>query len=158
MEQPTEQCVQTVRLVSTLAAPSAFAPALPISSYGSWLANAPAAATRPERFRNARLSIVGKVAPERRRRRGRAAVARASVPFVVLVSSMIRPPPTKPLLKLLRGPIALSCPRSPLAVPPCTVSGLAAGLRALGPARDAFPNGFSRFHRLVLRHHNLAVW
>src|SRR5205823_4343402 len=33
----------------------------------------------------------------------------------------------------LHGPIALSLPRSSLAVLPCTVSGLAPGLRALGP-------------------------
>src|SRR5215831_9431688 len=107
-EQPTEQWVHTVRLVSTFTALSAAASALPMTWYGSWPANAPAPATRPERFRNARLSIVGKVAPERRRRRGRAAVARASAPFAVLVSSMIRPPPTKPSEKLLRAPIALS--------------------------------------------------
>ena len=33
----------------------------------------------------------------------------------------------------LHGPIALAFPRSPLTVPLCTISGLAAGLRALGP-------------------------
>ena len=39
----------------------------------SWLANAPAPATRPERFKNVRRSIVGSCAPTRRRRRGPAA-------------------------------------------------------------------------------------
>src|SRR5213593_2049548 len=75
-EQPTEQCVHTVFLTSTLTALlSAAASALPIMLYGSWLANAPAPTTRPERFKNARLSIVGSLAPARRRKRGRAAVS-----------------------------------------------------------------------------------
>src|SRR6266581_5713952 len=75
IEQPTEQCVHTVRLVSILRGElSAAASALPIRLYGSWLANAPAPATRPERFKNARRSIVGSLAPARRRKRGRAAV------------------------------------------------------------------------------------
>ena len=64
-EQPTEQCVQTVRLVtSSPPVPSAAASALPIRLNGNWLANAPAPATRPERFRNARLSIVGNLPDE----------------------------------------------------------------------------------------------
>src|SRR5690242_21510928 len=53
IEQPTEQCVQTVRCTSclTLALVSA-ARALSIVPSGSWLAKAPAPATMPERFRN----------------------------------------------------------------------------------------------------------
>src|SRR5258705_7802448 len=62
--QPTEQCVQTVRLLSVFfASPSAAASALPLNWYGNWLANAPAPATRPERFRNPRRCIVGSRAP-----------------------------------------------------------------------------------------------
>src|SRR6185503_3619896 len=69
IEQPTEQCVQTVRCTSRLTfADSSAACALPIVPYGSWLANAPA--TRPERFRNARRSIVAMVAPMPRDSRG----------------------------------------------------------------------------------------
>src|SRR5450631_1225186 len=86
---PTEQCVQTVRLLSFFVSASAAASALPMKLYGSWLANAPAPATRPERFKNARRSIVGSVAPERRRSRGRAALS----PSRILVSSMVLPPP-----------------------------------------------------------------
>src|SRR5215469_2928185 len=59
IEQPTEQCVHTVRLVSILpAAGSSLASALPMTPSGSWLANAPAPATRPERFKNVRRSSV----------------------------------------------------------------------------------------------------
>src|SRR5262249_52029219 len=47
IEQPTEQWVHTVRLVSVFpAAASSLASALPIMPRGSWLANAPAPATR----------------------------------------------------------------------------------------------------------------
>src|SRR6476660_3016708 len=70
-EQPTEQCVHTVRCTSALTlADSSAACALPIVPYGNWLANAPAPATRPERFRNARRSIVAIRAPSVRERRG----------------------------------------------------------------------------------------
>jgi hypothetical protein len=85
MEQPTEQWVHTVRFTSVLVASSLAASALPMVPYGSWLANAPAPATSPERFKNVRLSIVGCL-PTTRRRRGLAAEARS----LFLVSSMIR--------------------------------------------------------------------
>src|SRR5262244_1008648 len=67
--QPTEQCVQTVRLTSTLFSATCFscASALPIRLNGSWLANAPAPAATPLRLRNARRSIVRASAPERLR-------------------------------------------------------------------------------------------
>jgi hypothetical protein len=84
---PTEQCVHTVRLTSTLVA-SSFASALPMAPKGSWPANAPAPATRPERFRNVRRSIVGRGIPARRRRRGPAAATLSDF----RVSSMILPP------------------------------------------------------------------
>ncbi len=88
--QPTEQCVQTVRLTSTfVASPSFAAAAGPMAPNGIWLANAPAPATRPERFKNVRRSSVGSGTPARRRRRGPAAATLA----LVLVSSMILPPP-----------------------------------------------------------------
>src|SRR5689334_25341358 len=76
IEQPTEQCVQTVRCTSRLTlALSSAACALPIVPYGSWLANAPTPATTPERFRNARRSIVAILAPMPRVVRGAAARA-----------------------------------------------------------------------------------
>src|ERR1700704_1503880 len=93
-EQPTEQWVHTVRL-TTVSPASPFPSALPTRLNGSWPANAPAPATRPERFKSARRSIVGVVAPARRRRRGRAAPARSETPSCVLVSSMVLPPPTR---------------------------------------------------------------
>src|ERR1700730_1886678 len=93
-EQPTEQWVHTVRLV-TVSPASPFPSALPTRLNGSWLANAPAPATRPERSKTARRSIVGVVAPARRRRRGRAAPARSETRSGVLVSSMVLPPPTR---------------------------------------------------------------
>src|SRR5262249_35495136 len=95
IEQPTEQCVHTVRLVSSFPAASSAASALPITPYGSWLANAPAPAARPERFKNVRRSIVGGLIPAGRRKRGRAAGALSVASLFVLVSSMIRPPPMK---------------------------------------------------------------
>src|SRR6185369_11814353 len=82
--QPTEQWVQTVRFTSVATAASLAASALPMAPYGSWLANAPAPAARPERFKNVRRSIVGSGAPERRRRRGPAAETLS----LFLVSSM----------------------------------------------------------------------
>ena len=85
IEQPTEQCVQTVRFTSTLLCASAAACALPIVPYGSWLANAPAPATKPERLRNARRSIVAMRAPARRRSRGPA----AGMPSPFFVSSIV---------------------------------------------------------------------
>src|SRR5437660_8745037 len=89
IEHPTEQWVQTVRLTSMFVAPSAAAAALPMPPYGSWLANAPAPATRPERFKNVRRSRPASGTPVRRRKRGPAA---ETFPFF-LVSSMILPPP-----------------------------------------------------------------
>src|SRR5687767_15955891 len=68
--QPTEQCVQTVRLTSCApAGASLAASALPIEPYGSWVASAPAPATSPERLRNSRRSIVAGVGDEKARRR-----------------------------------------------------------------------------------------
>src|SRR5713226_3358772 len=57
--QPTEQWVQTVRLVSTLPWPGiASACALPIMLNGNCAAKAPAPSVTPERLRNVRRSIV----------------------------------------------------------------------------------------------------
>jgi hypothetical protein len=66
--QPTEQCVHTVRFTSILPALSSAASALPIMLNGNWLANAPAPAATPERFRNVRRSMVFASMPERLRR------------------------------------------------------------------------------------------
>ena len=89
--QPTEQCVQTVRLTSALAAsPSFGASAVPMAPYGSWLANAPAPATRPERFRNVRRSIVGEL---RSGETAQDADRLRELLSLFLVSSMILPPP-----------------------------------------------------------------
>src|SRR2546426_826665 len=56
--QPTEQCVQTVRLISTLPPASFFASAVPIMLYGSCAAAAAAPAVTPERLRKVRRSMV----------------------------------------------------------------------------------------------------
>jgi hypothetical protein len=56
--QPTEQCVQTVRFTSILPVSSLFASASPIMLKGSCAATAPAPTVMPERFRNARRSMV----------------------------------------------------------------------------------------------------
>src|SRR5712692_6588531 len=69
--QPTEQCVHTVRLTSIV--PPVFqgssaASALPIMLKGSCVANAPAPAATPERFKKARRSMVFASMPERLRR------------------------------------------------------------------------------------------
>jgi hypothetical protein len=86
IEQPTEQCVQTVRCTSRLTlALSSAACAFPIVPYGSWLANAPTPATMPERFRKARRSMVAIRTPMPRESRG---AATQSV-SVLRVSSMI---------------------------------------------------------------------
>src|SRR5437867_2647428 len=69
MAQPTEQCVHTERLTSMLPLLSAAASALPIMLNGNCEANAPAPAAMPERFRNARRSIVFASIPERLRDR-----------------------------------------------------------------------------------------
>src|SRR5205085_12494563 len=57
IEQPTEQCVHTVRLTSTLPC-SSFAAAVPIIENGSCAATAPAPTPTPERLRNVRRSMV----------------------------------------------------------------------------------------------------
>jgi hypothetical protein len=69
MAQPTEQCVHTERLTSILPADGSAASALPIMLNGNWLANAPAPAATPERFRKVRRSIVFASIPERLRER-----------------------------------------------------------------------------------------
>src|SRR5690606_6726870 len=59
MAQPTEQCVQTVRLTSTLPASGGVSPlasAVPIRLKGSCEAKAPAPAAMPERFMKVRRS------------------------------------------------------------------------------------------------------
>src|SRR6266852_2343058 len=72
IEQPTEQCVQTVRLTSILPLVcSSFASAAPIIENGSCAATAPAPTPTPERLRNVRRSMVFATAPESPRdRRG----------------------------------------------------------------------------------------
>src|SRR3990172_4039618 len=84
--QPTEQCVHTVRLTSTLPdCFSAAASALPIIENGSWEANAPVPTASPERFRHVRRSIVLASAPDRvRERRART----TGTPLVLRVSSI----------------------------------------------------------------------
>src|ERR1700682_4737291 len=62
--QPTEQCVQTVRLTSTLPSSSFFASAWPIMLKGSCEATAPAPTVTPERLRNVRRSMVFASTPE----------------------------------------------------------------------------------------------
>ena len=87
-EHPTEQCVQTVRLTSTLAAVSA-ASALPSMLNGSCVATAPAPTETPERLRKVRRSIVLPSTPERlRERRDWEAEDAAAPPVDFLVSSM----------------------------------------------------------------------
>src|SRR5436190_3445110 len=54
IEQPTEQCVQTVRLISVLPVTAAFASPMTLS--GSWAANAAAPTATPEPLRNVRRS------------------------------------------------------------------------------------------------------
>src|SRR5260221_2557706 len=58
IEQPTEQCVHTVRLISVLPVFFAWACASPMMPSGSWLAKAAAPAVIPVPFRNARRSTV----------------------------------------------------------------------------------------------------
>src|SRR3954469_5109134 len=59
IEQPTEQCVHTVRLISTLPLDFvASARASPIMLSGNWLAKAAAPAATPEPLRNARRAVV----------------------------------------------------------------------------------------------------
>src|SRR5688500_1225462 len=64
MAQPTEQCVQTVRLTSTLPVASSFACASPIMLNGSCEATATLPAPTPERFRKVRRSMVLARTPE----------------------------------------------------------------------------------------------
>src|SRR6185369_516581 len=78
MEQPTEQCVQTVRLISVLPALGAAAFASPTMPSGSWLANAAAPAVMPVPFRNERRSIVFAASAEAARASGLTAWAWAS--------------------------------------------------------------------------------
>src|SRR4051812_37610545 len=90
MAQPTEQCVQTVRLTSTFFSGSPAASALPITLYGSCEATAATPALTPERLRNARRSMVFATrACAVRARRGCAATS--AVDF--LVSNMAAPRP-----------------------------------------------------------------
>src|SRR5258706_7779269 len=85
--QPTEQCVQTVRLTSILPAGASAALASPIMLKGICAATAPAPAVMPERLRKVRRSIVlarTPFSPCERRDCG------ATLPFAFLVSSMAR--------------------------------------------------------------------
>src|SRR5882724_958773 len=101
--QPTEQCVQTVRLTSTLPPLSSAASALPIMLNGNWVAKAPAPTATPERFKNARRSIVLASMPERLRERRLCATAGcARAPADFLVSNMVGPPPELRLLRCCR--------------------------------------------------------
>src|SRR5512144_1892587 len=87
MAQPTEQCVQTVRLTSILPAASSFACASPIMLNGSCAATTPAPAVNPERLRKLRRSMVLARTLDRpfdRRDWG------ATLPFAFLVSRMAR--------------------------------------------------------------------
>src|SRR5687767_11541268 len=90
--QPTEQCVQTVRLTSTLPAGASAASTLPIMLNGSCAATAPAPTDTPERLRNVRRSIVLPSTPERLRERREPCEAddrdASAPPEVFLVSSM----------------------------------------------------------------------
>src|ERR1051325_3517471 len=87
MAQPTEQCVHTVRFTSSLPS-SAFASASPIRLKGNCDATAPAPTVTPERFRNARRSIVLIVGRPRERRAWGTAW-----PVALRVSSMAAPKP-----------------------------------------------------------------
>src|SRR6266581_5085771 len=88
MAQPTEQCVHTVRLISTLPA-SSFASAVPIMLKGSCEAAAAAPAVTPERRRNVRRSIVLARAPCNPLARRACAPMAESAPAVdFLVNSM----------------------------------------------------------------------
>src|SRR5687768_15037530 len=58
IEQPTEQCVQTVRFTSVLPALATWALASPTMLSGSWLAKAATPAPMPDFLRNARRSSV----------------------------------------------------------------------------------------------------
>src|SRR5688572_10396447 len=77
IEQPTEQCVQTVRLTSVLPV-LACAWASEITLSGSWPANAAAPAAMPEPFRNVRRSKVRAARAETARRSGSTLWALAS--------------------------------------------------------------------------------
>ena len=60
MAQPTEQCVQTVRLTSTFKAPEEAGSAAPaLRTRVSWEIAKPAPTPSPELRKNLRLSIVG---------------------------------------------------------------------------------------------------
>src|SRR5258708_520337 len=84
IEQPTEQCVHTVRLISVL--PVVLAWASPMMPRGSWLANAAAPAVIPVPFRNARRSTVFAASAESAPKSGLTAWARACD---LRVSSMV---------------------------------------------------------------------
>jgi hypothetical protein len=60
--QPTEQCVQTVRLISIFPAPMIEAPSAACAFFTnvSCVAAIPTPTPKPERRKNARLSMVGK--------------------------------------------------------------------------------------------------
>src|SRR5690349_19515205 len=92
MEQPTEQCVQTVRFVSVFPAASSFASARSTILNGSCDATAPAPSAIPERCRNVRRSMVLPSIAETERESRRGAVPAWPVDF--LVSSMVTPSQT----------------------------------------------------------------
>src|SRR6185503_1149276 len=85
--QPTEQCVQTVRLTSILPAVASFAFASPIMLNGTCAATTPAPAVRPERLRKVRRSMVFARTPESP---CDSLDCVATLPFAFLVSSMAR--------------------------------------------------------------------
>src|SRR6478736_823837 len=84
-EQPTEQCVHTVRFTSVLPGFAAWACASPMKLSGSWLANAAVPAAMPDPFRKARRSTVFAASEDMARASGLRCSAR---PSDFLVSSM----------------------------------------------------------------------
>src|SRR5688572_10744709 len=96
IEQPTEQCVQIVRLTSSLPpAASCAASALSTMLKGSWLATAPAPSATPERCRKVRRSMVRPSIPETGRVSRLCALPFWALrPVDFLVSSMLGLPQT----------------------------------------------------------------
>src|SRR5438128_3631458 len=85
MEQPTEQCVHTVRRTEVLPAFASWAWASPIMLSGSWLANAAAPAVMPVPLRKVRRSTVFEVSARAARASGLTGWA---VPSDLRVTSM----------------------------------------------------------------------